>query len=52
MKNDHFWRAVQYSGGHFSKLRVPLVQPIQDLVLGHILSVSPLWAVHRVTDDP
>lgn len=52
LKNDRFQRVVQYSSENISKLRPSLVQSILDLVPGHISSVSPLWAVHRVTDDP
>ena len=33
-----------------SRLHASLVRLILDLLLGHILSVSPLWAVHRITD--
>ena len=52
LKNDRFQRVVRYSSENISKLRASLVQSILDLVLGYISSVSPLLAVHRVTDDP
>ena len=51
LENHRFQRVVQYSSENISKLRASLVQSILHLVLGHISSVSPLWAVHRVTDD-
>ena len=51
-KNDRVQRVVQYLSENILELRASLVQSILDLVLGHISSVSPLWAVHRVTDDP
>lgn len=52
MKNDGFWRTVEYSGKNFLKLRALLVQPVLDYELDHILSVPLLLVVHKPTEHP